>query len=538
MAMTVCRTALVFLVSLLACCFSADAALTKRNHATELRGTMKKSHSRSSDDTAEDEDDDDEDDDDDDDKKDDDKKDDDKKDDDKKDDKKDDTKDAKKDGKKENVGVTQVDAKESKKDKEVDALKVELKDNKEEQDELNKRIKHLSDEAKSDQEIDSSAALVGNETQSPAMANMMGKMWKEMRMFNTPFYGEHVEEQVHHLKMTQHKLEAKIAAKEGHKTSAEIKDGAVQKAVIDDSSGEGAAPGHEDCRCIGINELEGETIATLKDGSKVAYPADLGGQCSAWDLDRHPSCPGASWCKQKWCYVDPCKCKNVGVAPKVSVYLKDAQYQGKPVHFSYATCGGKDSYSSESEKKKSEKAIAQTCAVEVDSKKWGAENCRCIGVSPQPGTTKVMIKGKHVDFPADTGAVCNAWEKDNHPECDSDDAPDWCGQSWCYVDPCSCTLPTPPKTTSYLPESTYLEKPIYYSYATCGGKDSWTAGNKKACVNQKTPAACAKNDKCAWTGKECLGKELVNVCGLEEKSGSWSSKALIALVLPVLALFH
>ena len=32
---------------------------------------------------------------------------------------------------------------------------------------------------------------------------------------------------------------------------------------------EAPAQGNEDCPCIGINELEGETVATLKNGKKV-----------------------------------------------------------------------------------------------------------------------------------------------------------------------------------------------------------------------------------------------------------------------------
>jgi len=172
----------------------------------------------------------------------------------------------------------------------------------------------------------------------------------------------------------------------------------------------------------------------------------------------------------------------------------------------------------------------------VDSSKWGAENCRCIGISPQPGTRKVKIQDKMIAFPADAGAVCKAWEKDNHPDCDSDDAPDWCSQAWCYVDPCSCTLPTPPKGSSYLPSSTYLDKPIYYSYAACGEKDNWTGGNREACVNQKTAGTCMRYDRCAWTGSKCLDKELVEVCGIEDKSSSWSPRAIMALVLPLLVL--
>jgi len=295
--------------------------------------------------------------------------------------------------------------------------------------------------------------------------------------------------------------------------------------------------GSDDCRCVGIDEIEGETVIALKKHGKVSYPADLGASCQAWDAETHPGCPGESWCKQKWCYVDPCKCKNVADLPKPSAYLPDAKYQGKPVHFSYATCGGKDSFSAE-EEKKTAKDLEATCAIKVDSAKWGAENCRCVGVGPQPGTTQVTIKDKQVDFPADVGAFCNAWEEDNHPECSGNEPPDWCSQSWCYVDPCSCKLPTPPKTSNYVPAANYQGKAVYYSYATCGGSDSWSKGRKDACVTQKTSGACGKLKKCAWTGKECLGKELVEVCNLNEqpgKSAAWTPKLIAAVALSMLS---
>lgn len=243
--------------------------------------------------------------------------------------------------------------------------------------------------------------------------------------------------------------------------------------ISQETNGSSFKYGDVDCPCVGIDEVDGKTQATLKDGSSVAYPADLGSRCEAWDANKHPKCPGESWCKQKWCYVDPCKCKGVPVLPKPSIYLPGAMYQGKPVHFSYATCGGSDSYSAENEKKTAED-IKETCAAKVDSATWGMGKCRCIGIGPQKGTTKVTIKGKLVDFPADTGSTCKTWEKNNHPECQSGKPPAWCLQSWCYVDPCSCKLEDPPKTSSYLPNSYYQGKPIYYSYATCGSADSYT----------------------------------------------------------------
>jgi len=280
------------------------------------------------------------------------------------------------------------------------------------------------------------------------------------------------------------------------------------------ASSAGGRHGKPDCACIGIDELEGTTTIHLKDGKKkvdVEFPADLGSHCEAWDIKKNPSCPGASWCKQEWCYVDPCKCKNAGDLPKPSSYLPDAKYQGKPVHYSYATCGGKDSFSA-AEVKKTTKELEKTCAVKVDSAEWGAESCRCVGVGPQEGSTKVTIDGKLKKFPADTGAMCKKWEENRHPSCKGDKPPAWCSQAWCYVDPCSCKMTTPPKTSSYLPDANFQGKPVYYSYQTCGGVDSFTADVKDACVNQKSSGECSKLKKCAWNGDECLGKELVSVC--------------------------
>jgi len=401
-----------------------------------------------------------------------------------------------------------------------ETLKKKLAANFREQAKLESSLEDWADEAKSDRDIDASAELVANETESPAMGQMLGKMWKDMRRFETPLYTENMEEEIQDLKKEQKSLELKLKP---------------------DQSSADDQHGSEDCRCVGIDEIEGETVVALEKHGKVSFPADLGGRCEAWDAEVHPGCPGESWCAQKWCYVDPCKCKNVAALPKPSAYLPDAKYQGKPVHFSYATCGATDSYSAE-EEKQTAKDLEATCAVEVDSSKWGAENCRCVGVGPQAGTTKVAIKGKQVDFPADVGSTCNAWEADNHPDCDNEDPPAWCSQSWCYVDPCSCNLETPPKTSNYVPDANYQGKPVYYSYATCGGSDSWSAGRKDACVNQKTSGECSKLDKCAWTGKECLGKELVDVCDLQqpasanEKSGAWGARAIVAVALPLLGL--
>jgi len=84
-----------------------------------------------------------------------------------------------------------------------------------EQSQLEHRMMHLGDESSSDAEIDLSIKLVTNETQSPAMANMLGHVWKEMRMFEVPVYGDHVKDKLKHLKRDERALEVKLTTAQG-----------------------------------------------------------------------------------------------------------------------------------------------------------------------------------------------------------------------------------------------------------------------------------------------------------------------------------
>jgi len=93
--------------------------------------------------------------------------------------------------------------------------KQKLAANLREQAELEHRILHLGDESSSDAEIDLSVKLVTNETQSPAMANMLGHVWKELRMFEVPQHAEHVKEQLKHLRRDERALESKLTAAHG-----------------------------------------------------------------------------------------------------------------------------------------------------------------------------------------------------------------------------------------------------------------------------------------------------------------------------------
>merc|ERR1719281_1438752 len=48
------------------------------------------------------------------------------------------------------------------------------------------------------------------------------------------------------------------------------------------------------------------------------------------------------WCVDAWCYVDPCTCK--GTAKKSSYFPGLKTKAGKPVYYSYATCGSEDKF--------------------------------------------------------------------------------------------------------------------------------------------------------------------------------------------------
>jgi len=276
------------------------------------------------------------------------------------------------------------------------------------------------------------------------------------------------------------------------------------------------------CPCIGFDNINGETTVTFDEDKTVAYPADLGSRCEPWDDRRHPtSCAekdqepglGKGWCKTKWCYVDPCNC-NLDVLPKVSDYIPDARYRGKPLFYSYATCGNPDGFTEK---------VPQV----------GSPGCRCIGFDNIPGTTEISFDGKTYEYPAEIGGSCRAWDDVTHPECNGKKPPSWCRAHWCYVDPCSCNLKggVVPKISAYLPKASFTGKGLYYSYETCHSPDTWTEkGNPQACVNQETKDECDTNDRCTWTGTRCLGNELVDhplcegVAELHAKSKSGASQ--------------
>mmetsp|Transcript_304 Transcript_304/g.642 ORF Transcript_304/g.642 Transcript_304/m.642 type:complete len:332 (+) Transcript_304:49-1044(+) len=306
--------------------------------------------------------------------------------------------------------------------------------------------------------------------------------------------------------------------------------------VIHAPAGSNFEFGSPKCPCVGVAGLDGTTEVKVSKNMTADFPADFGARCAAWDNKRNGAyCmpgqdPGADkgWCAEPYCFVDPCNC-DLDVPPTLAnSYLPDASYQGKGLWYSYVTCGGKD-YWMDAETKKQKQEAKGICEKKVEEKKWGKEKCRCVGYDGTPGTVNVTIDKKELKYPADTGATCESWDAKRHPDCVGDKPADWCKQEWCYVDPCECELDVPPKTSSYLPSGMVNGKPVYFSYATCGTSDSFSATNKESCVFQKSQDNCTKLEKCAWDGKACLGKDIVKTCSAH--SGAGAMKATLAVAM-------
>lgn len=142
---------------------------------------------------------------------------------------------------------------------------------------------------------------------------------------------------------------------------------------------------------------------------------------------------------------------------------------------------------------------------------YGKNKCPCVGIDNLRGYFAANLDFHLVQYPLEAGASCNTWEKGVHPECAGEPMPDWCRQSWCYVDPCHCDLDVPPKRTNM--GVTFQGNPAYFSYDTCNAFDFWSAEkNKDACVNQKDAASCSSKADCAWNGGKCQFQEAAQVC--------------------------
>lgn len=251
----------------------------------------------------------------------------------------------------------------------------------------------------------------------------------------------------------------------------------IDEVCKDEKSTDTATHGNRECPCIGFDDIEGDTVVNVTHAgasTQVSYPADLGGTCDKWEANSHPTCKGespAAWCKSSWCYVDPREC-SLPILPKKSDYQPTATYQAMPLYYSYSTCGSKDTWS-------------------TDAPDVGMQGCRCIGIDGMPGSVPVMIDGTDVDYPAEMGGQCKAWDEVNHPKCKGNDKADWCMKKWCYVDPCSCHAAAPPKTATFFADATFQGRKVFWSYATCGETDTYSTKEHQTESKAKVKELCS-----------------------------------------------
>jgi len=112
----------------------------------------------------------------------------------------------------------------------VDAL---IDENLHDQRRLESEILTLGDHEASAEEIKSSVEKVVNETSSPALGEMLGKMWSEMRMYAWPFYKETLEDGLDKLKDEEKQLQRRLAQAEDRLEMAEAKQRRNQAAEAD-----------------------------------------------------------------------------------------------------------------------------------------------------------------------------------------------------------------------------------------------------------------------------------------------------------------
>lgn len=173
-----------------------------------------------------------------------------------------------------------------------------------------------------------------------------------------------------------------------------------------------------------------------------------------------------------------------------------------------------------------ERVLAGGQEIATGPNKYGYSRCPCIGLDNIKGYTPVHIGDTWVNYPADMGAHCEAWDDGRHPTRCMNETQNpgkgrsWCGQAWCYVDPCNCDIPVAPLTSSYVHGSTSEGHPVHYSFATCGSKDTWSKEhNPESCTFQDTDDKCAELEHCTWDGRECRNHHFESMCGVNGKAG-------------------
>lgn len=145
----------------------------------------------------------------------------------------------------------------------------------------------------------------------------------------------------------------------------------------------------------------------------------------------------------------------------------------------------------------------------------GLSTCPCIGTtlwtvhatgfaiscSWEWGTNGQCIRptgliSNFTDYAGDYGETCKRFAEPGQAPCydltklPPEELPvaaqaDWCNKKWCYVDPCNCDA-------SDATKSDYFPGSLFYSYGTCGDKNTYTA--LESATNTVGNAECASSD--------------------------------------------
>ena len=105
----------------------------------------------------------------------------------------------------------------------------------------------------------------------------------------------------------------------------------------------------------------------------------------------------------------------------------------------------------------------------------GGGGCPCLSSSSTslPNNNQVVLAGKTYDYPATYGLdTCKAHDEALAPYCSETPKPEWCSDSWCYVDADNCD-------DLVTTQSVYFPG-LAYSYSTCGDAntfDEWFPAN-------------------------------------------------------------
>jgi len=218
-------------------------------------------------------------------------------------------------------------------------------------------------------------------------------------------------------------------------------------------------------------------------------------------VDGIPLSDAPDYCGQSWCFVNADTCTNGIVA---SGYFPDAN-----LSYSYDVCAvaedeaeeevdeaeegeeeieeeegeGEDEEGEEGEgDEEGEEANEEEVGLEDEPAVEPEEDCSCVithgdGIElfwTEEGVHYIeyTADGETYQYPPNYGlSQCMAWDADLQPTCADedgmplDDAPVWCTNQYCYVNPETCTTPR------VRPSGSFPDSGLFYSYEACGDVD-------------------------------------------------------------------